>query len=68
VPPEYRERRDAYVALLVDELIPMVAAERLAACCDVFVEESARISSPRAAGLSSPRQGSRRWRRLAWWR
>jgi imidazolonepropionase len=41
VPPEYRERRDAYVALLVDELIPMVAAERLAACCDVFVEESA---------------------------
>jgi imidazolonepropionase len=41
VPPEYRERRQAYVALLVDELIPMVAAERLAACCDVFVEESA---------------------------
>jgi len=41
VPAEYRERRDAYVALLVDELIPVVAAERLAACCDVFVEESA---------------------------
>jgi imidazolonepropionase len=41
VPPEYRERRDTYVALLVDELIPMIAAERLAACCDVFVEESA---------------------------
>ena len=41
VPPEYRERREAYVALLVDELIPAVAAERLAACCDVFVEESA---------------------------
>jgi imidazolonepropionase len=41
VPPEYRERREAYVALLMDELIPAVAAERLAACCDVFVEESA---------------------------
>jgi imidazolonepropionase len=41
VPAEYRERREAYVALLVDELIPAVAAERLAACCDVFVEESA---------------------------
>jgi imidazolonepropionase len=41
VPPEYRERRGAYVALLVEELIPAVAAERLAACCDVFVEESA---------------------------
>jgi imidazolonepropionase len=41
VPPEYRERREAYVALLVDELIPEVAAEGLATCCDVFVEHSA---------------------------
>jgi imidazolonepropionase len=41
VPPEYRDRREAYVALLVDELIPAVAAERLATACDVFVEESA---------------------------
>src|SRR5262245_39057600 len=41
VPPEYRDRRDAYVALLTDELIPAVAAERLATACDVFVEESA---------------------------
>jgi imidazolonepropionase len=41
VPSEYRERRDAYVSLLVDELIPAVAAERLATCCDAFVEASA---------------------------
>jgi len=41
VPPEYRERREAYVALLVEELIPLIAAERLATCCDAFVEESA---------------------------
>jgi imidazolonepropionase len=41
VPTEYRDRRDAYVALLIDELIPAVAAERLATACDVFVEESA---------------------------
>jgi imidazolonepropionase len=41
VPPEYRERREAYVALLVEELIPVIAGERLAACCDAFVEESA---------------------------
>jgi imidazolonepropionase len=60
VPPEYRERREAYVALLVDELIPAVAAERLAACCDVFVEESAFtveearriLLAGRAAGLA----------------
>ena len=61
VPPEYRERREAYVALLVDELIPEVAARRLAVCCDVFVEESAFgveearriLLAGRAAGLAS---------------
>jgi imidazolonepropionase len=60
VPPEYRERREAYVALLVDELIPAVAAERLATACDVFVEESAFsveearriLLAGRAAGLA----------------
>jgi imidazolonepropionase len=41
VPEEYRDRRAAYVALLVDEMIPEVAREGLARCCDVFVEESA---------------------------
>jgi imidazolonepropionase len=38
VPKEYRERRDAYVALVIDEMIPAVAAEGLAAWCDVFCE------------------------------
>jgi len=60
VPPEYRDRREAYVALLIDELIPAVAAERLAAACDVFVEESAFsvdearriLLAGRAAGLA----------------
>ncbi len=41
VPLEYRERRAAYLDLLVDELIPAVARERLAQYCDVFVEEGA---------------------------
>ena len=41
VPPEYRDRRDEYVRWLVDEMIPAVARERLAECCDVFVERSA---------------------------
>ncbi len=41
VPPEYRNRREAYVALLIETLIPLVAREGLARCCDVFVEESA---------------------------
>ena len=41
VPPEMRGRRDAYVDLVVDEMIPAVARERLATCCDVFVERGA---------------------------
>lgn len=39
--PEYRGRKDAYVDLVVNEMLPAVAAERLAAFCDVFVEEGA---------------------------
>jgi imidazolonepropionase len=38
VPPEYRDRRDAYVSLLIEEMIPAVAAEGLADGCDVFCE------------------------------
>jgi imidazolonepropionase len=61
VPAEYRDRREAYVALLVDELIPAVGAEHLATACDVFVEESAFgieearriLLAGRAAGLAS---------------
>ena len=41
VPAEYRNHRDRYVSLLVDELIPAVARDGLARCCDVFVERSA---------------------------
>jgi imidazolonepropionase len=41
-PPEYRERRDAYVDLVVsDELMGRIAAEKLAEFCDVFCEASA---------------------------
>jgi imidazolonepropionase len=38
VPPEYRGKRDAYVRLVCEEMIPAVAKERLAKCCDVFCE------------------------------
>jgi imidazolonepropionase len=36
VPIEHRQSRAAYVKSVVDEMIPAVAAERLAAWCDVF--------------------------------
>ena len=39
VPPEYRNDRDGYVDLLVEEMLPAVAD--LADYCDVFVEDGA---------------------------
>lgn len=41
VPPEYRDRREEYIALVIGEMIPRIAREQLAECCDVFVEKSA---------------------------
>jgi imidazolonepropionase len=41
VPQEYRGQREAYLRLVIDEMLPQIAAEQLAAFCDVFVEEGA---------------------------
>jgi imidazolonepropionase len=41
VPPEFRQNRTAYVDLVVEEMIPAVARQKLAVSCDVFIEESA---------------------------
>ncbi|MFL6230436.1 MAG: imidazolonepropionase [Pyrinomonadaceae bacterium] len=59
VPEEYRARRADYVALVVEEMLPRVAAEGIAEFCDVFceervftVEESRRIlTAARSCGL-----------------
>ena len=39
VPDEYRDDREGYIALLCDEMLPLVAAEGLAEACDIFCEE-----------------------------
>jgi imidazolonepropionase len=39
VPAEYRSRRNDYVSLLIDEMLPRVTEEKLAEYCDVFCEE-----------------------------
>jgi imidazolonepropionase len=41
VPPEYAADRASYVRLLIERLIPAVAQRKLAAFCDVFVEQTA---------------------------
>jgi imidazolonepropionase len=61
-PAAYRDRRGAYVDLVVDTMIPAVAREGLAEWCDVFCEqgvftpgESARILRAGAAHGLKPR-------------
>ena len=39
IPVEFRDRRAEYVRVVIDEMIPAVAAEGLAEWCDVFCEQ-----------------------------
>jgi imidazolonepropionase len=39
VPPEYRSQRQAYVDLVINRMMPAVAASGLAEWCDVFCDE-----------------------------
>jgi imidazolonepropionase len=41
IPAEYKDRREAYVDLVCNEMIPKVAAEKLAQYCDVFCDRGA---------------------------
>jgi imidazolonepropionase len=40
IPSEYKARRDDYVSLIIDEMLPRIATEKLAAYCDVFCENN----------------------------
>jgi imidazolonepropionase len=59
IPSEYQSRRETYVSLIINEMLPRVAAEKLAEYCDVFcetdvftVDESRQIlSAARCHGL-----------------
>jgi imidazolonepropionase len=62
IPLDYRQRREDYVRVVIDEMIPAVAAEQLAEWCDVFCEtgvftpdESTRILQSGAARGLKPR-------------
>lgn len=62
VPVEFRSKRERYVDLVVNEMVPAVAAERLAEWCDVFCErgvftpeESTRILEAGASAGLKPR-------------
>lgn len=40
IPKEYAARRDEYIALIIDEMLPRVAQEKLAEFADVFCEQN----------------------------
>ena len=60
VPGEYRDRPDAFVDLVIDEMIPAVRAQGIARFCDVFCEEGVFtiaqgrriLGAAKAAGLA----------------
>jgi imidazolonepropionase len=55
IPPEYRARRDDYVSLIIDEMLPQVAREKLAEYCDVFCEEKVFTTDESRKILSAAR-------------
>ena len=60
IPPEYKHNRQAYIDLVIEEMIPEVAEQKLAEFCDIFTEESAFtieesrriLAAAKAAGLT----------------
>lgn len=41
IPPEYKDDRQGYIDVVIDEMIPAVAGQELAEFCDIFAEDSA---------------------------
>src|SRR5215216_5232530 len=40
IPVEYRSRRHEYVSLIIEEMLPAIAEQKLAEFCDVFCEQN----------------------------
>ncbi len=55
VPEEYIDNREAYIRLIVDEMIPKAAASGLAAYCDAFCEKGAFTPDETRAVLEAAR-------------
>lgn len=56
IPPEYKSRREQYIALLIEEMIPSVAEKKLAEYCDVFCEEKVFTNDESLKILSTARR------------
>ncbi len=62
IPMEYQSRRDEYVALVVNEMLPQVAREQLAEFCDVFCEAKVFSGAESRQILSAAREHGLRLR------
>jgi imidazolonepropionase len=40
IPPEFREDRAGYISLIIEEMLPRLAREKLAEYCDIFCEQN----------------------------
>lgn len=60
VPPEHRDNRAEYLRMVCEQMIPAVAAQRLAEFCDVFVEKGAfGVEESRTIFAAAKRYGLR---------
>jgi imidazolonepropionase len=60
VPPEFEVRREEYIRWIEEELIPEVAAAKLAACCDAFCDDHAlTVDEARRVLTAARRHGLR---------
>ncbi|MHA1124420.1 MAG: imidazolonepropionase [Candidatus Heimdallarchaeota archaeon] len=58
IPPEYKGKTDAYVDLVINEMIPKIAEKNLAEFCDVFCEKGIfTIDQTRKILLAAKKQG-----------
>jgi len=55
IPSEYKTRRQTYVNLVINEMLPRVAEERLAEYCDVFCEQDVFTTDEARKILSAAR-------------
>ncbi|HYY57450.1 MAG TPA: imidazolonepropionase, partial [Pyrinomonadaceae bacterium] len=55
LPEEYRARRADYVTLVIEEMLPRIARERLALYCDVFCDDAAFTLDETRAVLKAAR-------------
>ena len=56
IPPEFQSSREHYVTLLVNEMLPRVAREKLAEYCDVFCEAKVFTADESRQILSAARE------------